>query len=352
MMHAHGDFESRSTVDLKAAGLHNYANHPDTSPWCFAWAIGDEEPAVWLPGQQFPERLRTHLAGGGLFFAHNCAFEYALWNTICVPRYGWPPLDIAQCRCTMSQAYSMALPGSLEKAAAALGITEQKDMAGGRLMMQMARPRSINPDGTIVWWSEPDKLAALYEYCRQDVRVERALEKRLLPLSDAEQRLWVLDQKINNRGVYVDTPAVRAAIEIVVAEQDRLNKEMRRVTGGFVSFCTEAARLTKWVQSRGVAVPGIAKGDVIDALEQPNLPDDVRAALLLRQQAGKSSTAKLQAMISAASADGRLRGMLQYHGAGTGRWAGRRVQLHNMPRPKIEQDEIERAIEFMAGAQL
>lgn len=371
----HIDFETRSAADLKAVGIDNYSRHQTTDVWCMGYAF-DDEP-VWivsdgkLAGQH--AAIAIHVQDGGLVVAHNAAFELAIWNNVMVPRYGWPPLKAEQCRDTMAMAYAMALPGSLEKAAAAVGIEMQKDMSGHRLMMQMCRPKAMFPahdaakmlvggrtqpgyqrfaDGAMaLWWDDADKLEKLYEYCRQDVRVERELEKRLLPLSAAEQRLWALDQAINNRGVYVDRPAVQAAIGVVQSEQDRLNQEMRHVTGNFVGFCTETARITKWVQSRGVALPGVAKSDVLDALADGTLPDDVRRALTLRQEAGKSSTAKLRAMIDAASADGRLRNMLQYHGAGTGRWAGRRVQLHNLPRPKISHKEIERAIALLCATE-
>lgn len=356
----HIDFETRSTVDLKASGIDNYAKHPTTDVWCMAWTIDDGKVCLYVQPFQKCIIALDHVRAGGTVIAHNAQFELAIWNHVMVPRYGWPPLKPEQCRCTLAQAYSMALPGSLERAAAAVGIEMQKDMAGHRLMLQMAKPREMkacpscsdNPEPwgcpichdahTVpVWWDEPEKLQRLYAYCKNDVEVERQLGKRLMPLSDAEQEMWVLDQKINNRGIHVDTKAVSAAIAVVTAEQDRLNQEMRRVTGNFVGFCTETARLTKWVQSRGVPVEGIAKADVLDALEQEALPGDVRDALLLRQEAGKSSTAKLRAMLDAVSSDGRLRGMFQFHGAGTGRWAGRRVQLQNLPRPKIAHDEID-----------
>lgn len=345
----HIDFETRSTVELKDAGVDNYAKHPTTDAWCMAAAVDDGEPVVceYSGDLAYPwlGPVLRHVQDGGTVIAHNAAFELAIWNHLMVPRYRWPVLKAEQCRCTMAQAYAMALPGSLEKAAAAVGIAMQKDMAGYRLMMQMAKPRSVSPSGEPQWWDDADKRGKLYEYCKQDVRVEQELHRRLMPLSDDEQALWVLDQTINNRGVYVDRESVQAAIAIVQAEQDRLNQDMRRVTGNFVGFCTETARIAKWVQSRGVQVEGVAKADVLDALELPDLPADVRAALLLRQEAGKSSTAKLRTMVAAASGDGRLRGMFQYHGAGTGRWAGRKVQLQNMPRSKVKHDVCHRAIE-------
>lgn len=352
----HIDFETRSTVDLKAAGLDNYAKHPTTDVWCMAWAIGDGPIEMWTPAtapdaEGTGDFLHDYVREGGAVVAHNAQFELAIWNHIMVPRYGWPLLKPEQTRCTMAMAYAMALPGSLEKAAAAVGIKEQKDMALHRLMLQMCRPRSDNP---LTWWDEPDKLQRLYEYCKQDVRVERELAKRILALSESEQKLWAIDHRVNTRGVMVDRVAAARAIAIVEAEQERLNQEMHRATGLSINT-TEVARIAKWVKSRGVPMDGLAKADVLDALSLENLPDDVRRALLLRQEAGKSSTAKLQAMIDAASDDGRLRYMLQYHGAGTGRWAGRKVQLHNMPRqpewftPGVAEDVI-RALGTRDGA--
>lgn len=348
MTKLHIDFETRSTADLKVVGLDNYSRHPDTAPWCLGYAFDDDEPGVFKPEKRgawsndYQELVLQHVAKGGVVYAHNASFELAIWNHICVPRYGWPVLKPEQMRCTMAMAYAMALPGSLEKAAAAVGISQQKDLAGGRLMLQMAKPRSENP---IVWWDDADKLGALYEYCRQDVRVERELEKRLMPLSADEQALWVLDQKINNRGVQIDLPSVDAALKIVESEKKRLDEEMRNVTGNFVSCCTEVKRLGDWLRSQNVDMPGLAKADVLDALSLDTLPENCRRALRLRQEAGKTSTAKLKAMREAASShDGRVRGSMQYHGAGTGRWAGRRIQPQNLPRPNLKQKDIEYAI--------
>lgn len=331
----HIDFESYSACDLKAAGLDNYATDPTTGVHCMAWAFDDEPVAVigpssrWWP--QLPDRVRAHVASGGTVVAHNAAFELAIWNNVCVPRYGWPQLKPEQMRCTMAQAYAMSLPGSLDKAAAAAGITEQKDMAGARVMMQLARPKL---DGTF-WTPEeaPEKFKKLYDYCKQDVEVERQLDARLMKLSPAEQALWVLDYKINQRGIRVDLQSIETAIKLVESEKARLDAEMLRVTGGVVGKCTEVQLLIKWIRSLGVELPGVAKADVLDALSG-NLPPAVRAALELRKEAAKSSTAKLIAMRERASTDGRVRGTLQYHGASTGRWAGRGIQVQNFPRPR------------------
>jgi DNA polymerase bacteriophage-type len=352
----HIDFETRSTLDLKEVGLDNYARHPTTDAWCMAYAFGGG--ATSLVAKYFLDRddsLRLvfeHVQSGDTVVAHNVAFELAIWNNIMVPRYGWPMLRPEQCECTMAMAYAMSLPGALDNAAAAVGIDHRKDQAGYRLMLQMCRPRDIKPDGTIVWWDDEERRQKLYAYCRQDVVVERELHKRLMPLSAKERRVWLLDYKINQRGVQVDIPTVKKAIEVVQSEQDRLNERLRRATGNFVGFTTETARLAQWVRSRGVDIPGVAKADVLDALELRDLPGDVRQALLIRQEAGRSSTAKLRKFIDVASADGRVRNMFQYHGAAPGRWTGRGVQLHNLPRQKLKPKQIEAALRALPDADL
>ncbi len=335
------DLETRSALDLKVVGVDVYARHPSTDVLIASYKIDDGPVRRWTRGQRAPADLLDHVENGGTVDAWNAAFELAIWQHVLRARKGWPELKPEQCRCTMARSYAMAMPGALENAAPAAGISEQKDAAGKRLMLQMCKPRTINPDGTYVWWETPEQMDRLGAYCDTDVLTEDSMGHRLMQLSASEQAIWLLDQKINNRGVYVDRPAIEAAIKVVQYEADRHNVAIREVTGNYVGFTSEVARLTEWVRSRGVAVEGLAKADVLDALKLDGLPDDVRRALLIRQEAGKTSTAKLAKMLSSLSADGRLKGMFAFHGAGTGRWAGRKVQLHNLPRPKLTQDEIE-----------
>ncbi len=244
MAKLHGDFETRSTLDLLKVGLDNYAKHPTTDIWCLSYAFDDEEVQLWVPGESLDPRIVDYIEAGGLFYGHNVAFEIAIWNEIGIKRYGYHELTTEQCRCTMAMAYAMALPGKLEKVAAALGLDYQKDMKGHRLMLQMSKPRRIDPDGTIVWWDNPDRLKRLYEYCRQDTVVEREIDKRLLPLSKTEQKLWFLDQKINQRGVPVDIPTIKSALEIVAYEKERLDAEMVKATGGWVTATSNTNQIS------------------------------------------------------------------------------------------------------------
>lgn len=359
---AHIDFETRSLVDLKKRGLDVYANHISTEPLCLAFGM-DDEPVSLLDGlpcndgrwslahSDGTDRLMAHVSAGRTVYAHNAAFELAIWNLVCVPRYGWPELKPEQTRCTMAASLAMGLPGKLEHAAPALGCADQKDMPGHRVMMQLCRPRK-KPDadcplcsGTgvraygavcrcVTWWDDAAKYQTLYRYCMQDVATERALHSRLVELSVREQRVWQVDHAINTRGIHVDLPAVRAALAIAAAEKKRLNKDMARVTRGAVRTCTSNQALTNWVRAQGVETAGIAKADVVDLLDDDALPEQVRAALLLRQEAAKASASKLDAIEAAVGADGRVRYTKQYHSATTGRWGGRRVQADNLKRPE------------------
>lgn len=345
----HIDFETRSTVELKTAGLAVYAAHPTTDVWCLGYAIGDDEPKVWVNGSDKYCPVVYHVIHGNPVVAHNAPFELAIWNEIMVPRYGWPPLPPEQVFCSMAEAYAMALPGALEKLAPALGIGIEKDMAGSRIMLQVSKPRDFTPEGEPIWWDDATKLERLYAYCKQDVVVERECHKRMRRLSPSERELWLLDYKINNRGIQIDVPAVKAAIDIVAIEKERMDKEMHRLTDCAVSTCSATGQITQWIkwQMPGIEIEGIAKGDVTQLLAMKDLPENVKVVLELRREAAKSSTAKLKSMLNRVNDDGRIRNTAQYHGAGTGRWAGRGIQTQNLPRPRIKQKEIEEVFKIL-----
>lgn len=351
----HGDFETRSACDLKKAGADLYSRHPSTDINCFGFAFDDEDPSLIKRNEPLPERVFEHIASGGKFVAHNVNFELSLWNNVCAPKYKWPKLKPEQTECTMAMSYAMALPGTLEKAAAAMGIDQQKDMAGSRVMLQLAQPRDIKPNGEIVWWDEiefQEKYERMYQYCLQDVRVEHELYKRLLKLTPFERDIWLLDNEINQRGVQVDVPSLKYASLMVESEKKRLDLLMRSITDNQVASVSANNQLTEWVKAQGVDIEGVAKDSVTELLLKSDLPAKVRQALLVRQEGAKSSTAKLAAMMSRADMNGRVRGIFQYHAAGTGRWGGRGIQPQNFPRPNLEQEDIEGVFELIRGATL
>lgn len=354
-MKLHIDFETRSAADLKRTGVHKYAVHPTTDILCVGFAFDHEEPLVLPIAHAGPIpmiwiRALKHIREGGTVVAHNAAFELAIWNSVGCRKYGWPGLKIGQLDCTMARAYAMSLPGSLEKCSAAVGIGQEKDMKGHRLMMKMSQPKSRpSIPGAIEWHETSEELERLYAYCKQDVVVEQLLDKRLLSLSKKEKKIWEFDQRVNWRGIPVDVVNSKKAIAVVDAEQDRLNLEMRRASNNTIASCNAHIQVRAFLKSRGIETEGVGKNVVIELLARPDLPDDVRRVLSIRQEAAKSSTAKLESIVDGASSDGRVRGVYQYHGAGTGRWAGRRLQTQNFPRPSIKQREIEEIFDVLAN---
>lgn len=359
------DFETRSAASIKASGADVYARHASTDILCLGYAFNDEPVRLWTPknGEDLT-RVLCHVDIGGQVVAHNAAFELVVWEHVGVKKYGWPRLKPEQCIDTLARAYAMALPGSLEDAAPAAGLDVQKDSAGHRIMLQLSQPRKgphpacrnchgSGEDhgrtcGCVEFWTEgfaAEKFEKLYAYCKQDVEVERQLYKRLIPLSPVEQRVWLLDRKINDRGVRVDLKAARAAADIVADEKLRLDDEMREATGNAVATCTATGQLLDWLKLNGIEdAEGVAKNEVTKFLLREGLPKEVRKALQLRQEAAKSSTAKLDAMLLGTCSDERVRGLFQYHGAGaTGRFAGRRLQPQNFSRGvlHLSEDDIE-----------
>lgn len=346
----HVDFETRSAVDLKKTGAYAYAADPTTDIWCMAYAFGDGPVEVWTPDQPLVGEIADHVLAGGVLVAHNAAFERVIWHYILGPRYGFPEPGVTQWRCTMAMAYALALPGSLENAAPAAGLALAKDMTGRRLMLQMARPRKVNPDGSFVWWDEPEKIAKLIAYCRQDVEVERALEKRLRPLSESELALWHLDQRVNDRGVLVDDALCLSAKAIVKQAQADLDRRMRELTNFAVSRCSNRNELVAWVRAQGVECDSVNKAALEELLSEDSsntIPPIVRHVLEVRREAAKASVAKIDALLNGKSPeDNRAKGLLQFHAASTGRWGGRRFQPQNLRRP--EEEDIDTLIGVVA----
>jgi DNA polymerase bacteriophage-type len=331
----HIDFETRSTVNLKKAGVHTYAQHPTTGIWCACFACDDGPVQTWQPGQPCPRIIVDQVRNGGPIWAHNVMFERLIWQHILTPRHGWPAPAFEQWECTMARAFAQALPGSLENAAAAVGLSETKDAAGYALMMRMAKPRRYNEDGTPVWWDDPDRLLRLIAYCRQDVVVERELCKRLYHLTALEHDIWQLDQVINDRGIGVDVELCEVARKLVERALRKLNAEIIKVSNGRISTVNSVKQIIDWCQARGLdKIDSIRADKLEELLIRDDLPADVCRVLEIRQEASKASVKKIDALLNGRSPDNRARGLLAYHAASTGRWAGRRFQPQNIKRPE------------------
>lgn len=333
------DFESRSPVDLKTEGLKRYAKHEQTEVLMMAWAIGDGDFRLWQMGELIPWQVKRHVEQGGIVVAHNAQFELAIWNFILAKRHGWPALRIEQTRCTMAACYAMSLPGALESAGAALGLTVRKDAEGRALMLKMCKPMAI-VDDVPVYHDTPQMRDRLGIYCIQDGEVEREIYKRAQPLSPREQQLWELDQRINLRGIPFDMDALDGALVIADCEKERLNDEMALVTQNEVRACSAVAALKDWAADYGVMPESLAKAELTELLTDEALPEVVERALQLRLASSRfTSISKLRA-IKDRNWDGRVSYTFQYHAATTGRWAGRGIQPHNFTRDLPEDPAV------------
>jgi DNA polymerase len=355
MRSLHIDFETRSPVNLKKTGAYVYFDHPDTDLWCAAYAFDDEPVQLWVPGEPCPSDVREHVVSGGRLVAHNASFERLAFSKILGPRYGWPVPKLRQWYCTMAMALAQALPAGLEDACAVTQTAVQKDEKGSRVMKQMAkprRPRKDEPADKLLWWDDAARLNTLYEYCKTDVEAERLLEKRLRPLSDFEQHIWWLDQEINDRGVAVDVELCNAALKIVDEQRERLDREMRDITNGEIAGTGAVNQIKAYLRDFENLDVGesLAKDTVVELLIRADLSANARRILELRQEGSKTSVAKIDALLNGTQADGRSRGLLQYHAASTGRWGGRRFQPQNIKRPQI--DDVNTAIDIVRTGNL
>lgn len=386
MPELHLDLETRSLRDLKNCGVYPYAECPSTRVLCASFAIDDGPVKTWKPGDPVPAEIIQAVAEDWPIFAHNNSFERALWRGVLTPRHGWPVPKLENMRCTAAMAAAMALPRDLARAAQVTGQPAQKDDEGKKVMLKMCKPRKLayssdelqklhgkNPailrqidnggdpvneryelvGGGVVgvtWWHTPELEARLIAYCEIDVAVEQGLTKKLRPLSDAEQRVYELDQIINDRGISLDLDLVNTARALADLALDRLNKALSEATGGRVERATKAADLKAWLNENGADVEGVAKDDIRHLLASTDLDEVVYRVAAIRQEAAKASTKKLVKMLSSVCEDARIRGMLLYHGAGTGRWTGRLVQVQNLPRGTVKK--IEKAIDLILDASI
>lgn len=340
------DFETRSTIDLARQGLDKYANDPSTEVLCIAFGttfgnVIAAKPNSPNKGILLDGGLLQHVRNGGRIQAWNAMFEFFIWNRICVPRYGWPELKIEQCIDSMAIAAYNNVPQALGNAAIFMDSEYKKDTRGKYLINQLCKPNRKS-----VFNEDPVLMKELFEYCKQDVRTEMGIVGELRPLLAAEQKVWELTQKINFKGVPVDPIELHNAVIAVQRAQKVIDDETLELTGCKPS---ERAKLLAWVNSFGANMEDMTKKTVTAKLADSSISANVRQALMLRQEGSQTSVAKYAKMLEI-QRDGRIRNTLVYHGASTGRWASRGgLNLQNIARPTIKDEEIEAAIPSVFG---
>ncbi|WP_368393496.1 DNA polymerase [Veillonella ratti] len=339
------DVETYSEWPIKHSAQ-RYVDDPSFEILLFAYSFDDEPvEVVDMTTDPLPERVVKALHDPEITkTAFNANFEITALH-----KY-YPDMDLQNWECTSVLALYQSLPTSLDAVSTVLGLSETKDKRGKdliRFFSMPCRPTKTNGGRTRNLPTDaPDKWAEYIEYNRQDVVVEKAIRDKLIKLKppEFEHRWWLVDGQINRNGIAIDKTLVNNAITFDAAIKAQLMAEARKITG--LDNPNSPVQLKEWVEgSLGHEIPGITKTDVKELLKG-SLPDDVRRVLEIRQQLGKTSIKKYEAMKNAVCSDGRIHGMLQYYGAmRTGRWAGRVVQLQNLPRNYLNTlDEARRIV--------
>lgn len=339
------DIETYSSADIRY-GVYKYADAPDFEILLLGYAFDDEPVQVAdLTREEAPARFVQALFDRSVTkTAFNANFEMT-----CLRKY-YPDMPLECWECTSILSLYNSLPTGLAKVAEILklGADKQKDARGKALINYFSRPcRPTKANGGRTRnrpEDAPDKWAEYIEYNRQDVVVERAIRQKLLRLRppETEHRYWLMDQQINGNGAKIDRQLVENAIRMSREYSGRLRTEAARLTG--LANPNSVAQLKRWVEDRlGETVPALDKKAVADLLGR-DLPDEVRRVLEIRRLMGRTSIKKYEAMAQAVCSDGRVHGMFQFYGAmRTGRWAGRIVQLHNLPRSSMPVEELRAA---------
>ncbi|OSM04333.1 DNA polymerase [Magnetofaba australis] len=339
------DLEARSPSDLKKVGVHKYAEDPGTEILLFSYKLGEKSTKLWFKGEKLPQEIIDHVNSGGIVIAHNAEFDRVIWNTIGERSHGFPKIKSIQFRDTMARAGAMSLPRSLNNCAVALGVDIGKDKEGTQLMREMCSPTGTTINGDPIWREDPESIKRLGEYAKRDVDVLYRIDQKLRPLRNSEQRVWEMDQRINDRGLHVDLELATKTRSLANMITEGLNEQIHTKTGGAVKTATATKSLLEWVNSQGLKAHSLKKDVVPGLIEKAKGAGlwHVVRALEIRQQASKSSIAKIKRMEERVCNDGRVKGMLLFHGATTGRWTGRGLQPQNLPRGVLTPEEIEKA---------
>ena len=343
------DIETYSSVDLMKSGVYAYCDAPDFTILLFAYAF-DNEPVQIVDleqGEKLPELIISALTDSSIIkSAFNANFEIT-----CIRKYLGIDLDVSQWRCSQVAAAELGLPQSLDMVAKTLGLAEQKDKQGKSCINYFSKPCKALSDAPLIKANRhlPSDDMAKWEtfknYCKQDVEVERAIKHKIskFSIADSEQRLWEYDQRISDRGCRLDTILATNAINFGQVFQTDCMEKAKKLTG--LDNPNSVTQLKDWLEKQtGESIKALDKkavGEIISKTDSPL----IRTVLKLRSDMAKTSNKKYEAMLSGLCSDERLRGFLKFYGANrTGRWAGRNVQVQNLPQNHLKDLEFARSI--------
>ncbi len=360
------DFETRSFVDLPDYGLDRYSKDETTEVLMLAWAFDDDEPKLWLPilGEPMPAELHAGLIDPTVMkMAWNYNFEKDIFHYrlgYVIPQQEWFDPSVL---C----AY-MSLPIGLDRAANALDIDIELKKT---VILGKKKPTKIfsepskrnktflkkNPGAKEFyfrdWNSDPEQWEVFKEYCLQDVRAERAVWYAAVamncPITEGETQAWLLDQRMNEQGVWIDKVFVQNSKAYALGEIKEINETMQTLTGlAYTKSGKSLSKLDEWLQSKGYKFDSLDKAHIAEALKVGlvhwKMDPVAYQVLQLKEKLGGSAYTKLQTIEDRIGADGRLRDQFVYHGAHTGRWSGRGVQLQNLFKPSKDVSTLRERI--------
>jgi len=348
------DIETYSDVDLLKSGVYAYTDSDQFEILMFAYAYDDGPVQIidLKQGEVLPDKVLSDLTKPSVIkSAFNANFERT-----CISKYlaSTMPIEISQIymdpnqwHCTAVHALYAGLPGNLDGVAKALKLDDQKDSTGKALIRYFSLPckaTKVNGGRTRnLPVHDPKKWQQFLDYCKQDVEVERSIRKRLerIPVPETEWKLWALDQEIVDRGVLLNPQMVEHAVACDSKYQEKRKLRAMELTG--LDNPNSVAQLKGWLkETDGIEVDSLAK-DILPDLIKQTKNETVKEVLELRQEMSKTSVKKYQAMERVICRDNRVRGLLQFYGASrTGRWAGRLVQVQNLPSNKMKQLDLAR----------
>lgn len=339
------DIETYSDVSLPDCGVHRYAASEQFEILLFAYSLNDEPTRIidLASGEKMPDEIMKLLTDDSVIkTAYNAAFERN-----CINRYFGLSLKPEGWRCTLVQASMLSLPLSLEGVGEALNL-DKKKMSEGKELIRFfcmpCKPSKSNGGRTRNLPSdEPEKWELFKTYCIRDVDVEKQIRNKLskFPIPDREQELYCMDQRINDRGIMVDPELITHAVACDLLYKETATKKAYEISG--LENPNSVAQLKGWLARKGIEIDSLAKAAVEELVE--NTDGDVAEMMKLRLALSKTSVKKYEAMERSVCPDGRVHGLLQFYGANrTGRWAGRLVQIHNLPQNHMEDLELARSI--------
>lgn len=343
------DLETYSETDLLKAGVYRYCEDPSFEVLLLAYSY-DGEPARVLDlaqGEQVPEQFfRDLLDPAVLKTAYNANFERT-----CLGKHCGTYMDPGQWQDTMILAAELGLPRSLADVGKVIGLPEDKQkMKEGRALIQYfskpCKPTKTNGQRTRnLPEHAPDRWEVFKEYCARDVDTEQAIRARLLKfgVNEKEQGLWEIDQAINDRGVGLDTAFAAAARDLDEEIKAERLAEAKALTG--IENPKSVMQIKRWIREEtGEDIESLEKREMGKVLDRVKNADKVLEFFRLRSEFNKTSTAKYDAMLRCVNEDGRIRGLTQFYGANrTGRWAGRAVQMQNLPQNHLPDEELDLA---------